>query len=818
MTEAFYQYQYHYGDRPLEGYTIQRALGRGGFGEVYFAISDSGRQVALKAILNHEQIELRGIKQCMNLKSPHLVTIFDVRFNEQGRPFVIMEYVSGVSLRDLIDQSPGGLGAQKAAFFLREIGKGLAFLHSCGIVHRDLKPSNIFFENGCVKIGDYGLAKSITTAASGQTITVGTVHYMAPEVGQGRYDLSIDIYALGVILYEMLTGQVPFLGASPAEILMRHLMDQPNLAGIEEPFARAIGKALAKDPSQRYRTVQEMVEEVFGPEHIRNSVSQFRPEELSVVAALIAAKAGIDSRQSADAGGQAADTARQPGMAAAGERIGRKIGSAGDKVAQTLASAASGLERHLNSGSAGQMEAGRRQRWLLAIVIMGVISAVVGLVLGRVRTGGLYCFAMLLGLVWGIILARERLLVGLEQRPLRNALAAGVGIAIAALVGSAAHIGGWTILSLFVLALVDWERLTAVDRRQQIEWTPLVWAAAIGGLVALINGNPIVAVGIIAGTILAVQVLSPFGSTNLGACQADGFPSLHQQMPPAETAAQVGSKAQGEAAQVVQPQVQVVHVSPQSRLVALLLALAIPIAGLHRIYVGKIGTGILWLLTGGLLMVGQIVDLILILAGRFKDKEGRPVLRWGWQKGEQQMTVTDPQTAVQFVQARPTRRPSIFAGLLAFIGYSILIVGMLAGLAFALQLPWVVVELLGRDLPEIHGFASVPDGLEAIEFIGWSIVTVILTISVIVLVIARRRHGIWHMLRAVLGVGSMALSLCCIYYAIPVRQMVSISTIYAPNWQVLVHSIKTTLAIGSVAAFVAGATCLAWPADSQVHR
>lgn len=68
MTEAFYQYQYRYGDRPLAGYTIQRAVGRGGFGEVYFAISDSGRQVALKAILNHEQIELRGIRQCMNLK------------------------------------------------------------------------------------------------------------------------------------------------------------------------------------------------------------------------------------------------------------------------------------------------------------------------------------------------------------------------------------------------------------------------------------------------------------------------------------------------------------------------------------------------------------------------------------------------------------------------------------------------------------------------------------------------------------------------------------------------------------------------------
>ena len=147
-------YQYKYGDRPLEGYTIQRAAGRGGFGEVYYAVSDSGRQVALKVVQSYEQIELRGITQCMNLKSPHLVTVFDVRHNDQNKPFVIMEFVSGPALSDLIKESPGGLGTQKAAFFLQEIAKGLSYLHECGIVHRDLKPSNIFYENAYVKIGD----------------------------------------------------------------------------------------------------------------------------------------------------------------------------------------------------------------------------------------------------------------------------------------------------------------------------------------------------------------------------------------------------------------------------------------------------------------------------------------------------------------------------------------------------------------------------------------------------------------------------------------------------------------------------------------
>src|SRR5688500_17440178 len=120
-------FRYKHGDRPLEGYTIQRGVGRGGFGEVYYAISDSGREVALKVISGYEQIELRGVSQCMNLKSPHLVSVFDVRHNDEGTPFVIMEYVAGPSLRQLLDESPSGLGSQKTAVFLRGIGHGLSY-------------------------------------------------------------------------------------------------------------------------------------------------------------------------------------------------------------------------------------------------------------------------------------------------------------------------------------------------------------------------------------------------------------------------------------------------------------------------------------------------------------------------------------------------------------------------------------------------------------------------------------------------------------------------------------------------------------------
>jgi serine/threonine protein kinase len=286
-------FHYQHGDRPLEGYTIQHGIGRGGFGEVYYALSDSGRQVALKAIQGYEQIELRGVRQCMNLKSPHLVTIFDVKHNEQGLPFVIMEYVAGPSLLDLLNDCPTGLGPQKAAFFLREICKGLTFLHECGIVHRDLKPGNIFYEDGYVKIGDYGLSKAMSpTACSGQTVTVGTVHYMAPEIGEGSYDRSIDIYALGIVLYEMLRGAPPYTGSSVGEILMKHLSAQPDLAGIEEPFASVIRRAIDKAPAKRFQTAQEMVEALFGSAYVRNSVSLFAPTSLTMVAGKAAEHVG----------------------------------------------------------------------------------------------------------------------------------------------------------------------------------------------------------------------------------------------------------------------------------------------------------------------------------------------------------------------------------------------------------------------------------------------------------------------------------------------------------------------------------------------
>jgi uncharacterized RDD family membrane protein YckC len=278
-------YTFKHGDRPLAGYAIQRGVGRGGFGEVYYALSDGGREVALKYLRDNPDIELRGVSACMNLNSPHLVKIFDVAQNAEAEFFIIMEYVSGPSLRDLLIAEPQGVGQQKAAFFVREICKGLGYLHDRGIVHRDLKPGNIFYEEGYVKIGDYGLSKFISVSRhSAQTASVGTVHYMAPEVGSGNYSRGIDIYAVGVMLYEMLLGRVPFQGSSMGEVLMKHLTAQPEVEQLPHPFGQVIRKALAKDPKERYQTVAEMAEELLGVDDIKRSIARFDAMSLSAVA------------------------------------------------------------------------------------------------------------------------------------------------------------------------------------------------------------------------------------------------------------------------------------------------------------------------------------------------------------------------------------------------------------------------------------------------------------------------------------------------------------------------------------------------------
>ena len=256
------RFSYACGDRPLDGYVIKRGIGLGGFGEVYFALSDAGKEVALKRIQRHIDIELRGVSQCLNLKHVNLISLWDIREDSQGNGWVVMEYVPGGSLRDVIEASRSGMEFEKVQDWFCGIASGVRHLHNHGIVHRDLKPGNIFWDEDerVVKIGDYGLSKLMSAGRlSGQTESVGTFHYMAPEIGRGIYGKEIDLYALGIILYEMLTGQVPFDGESSQEIMMKHLTAEPELSCLQGGVRTLIEKSLSKDPDRRYENIDAML-------------------------------------------------------------------------------------------------------------------------------------------------------------------------------------------------------------------------------------------------------------------------------------------------------------------------------------------------------------------------------------------------------------------------------------------------------------------------------------------------------------------------------------------------------------------------------
>jgi eukaryotic-like serine/threonine-protein kinase len=273
------KFTYSTGQRPLDGYTIKRGVGKGGFGEVYFALSDGGKEVALKLLRGDQaDVELRGIRQCLNLKHQNLVGLYDVKSDLHGEPWVVMEYVAGETLNAILNRHPKGLPVELIQSWFPALGRAVGYLHDHGIVHRDLKPANIFLEQGLLKVGDYGLSKSMSSShRSAQTSSVGTVHYMAPEIASGNYDKSVDIYALGVLLFEMLTGTPPFDGESAQEVMMKHLMSLPDLNKVPSAFKPVLAKALAKDPQHRHQTAPELVQEVeaiFGePAEVRPAVT-----------------------------------------------------------------------------------------------------------------------------------------------------------------------------------------------------------------------------------------------------------------------------------------------------------------------------------------------------------------------------------------------------------------------------------------------------------------------------------------------------------------------------------------------------------------
>jgi serine/threonine protein kinase len=260
------------GDR----YHLVRFLGRGGFGAVYEAVDERlDKRVAVKLLASRRSASDNAFERFQaealatsRLSHPSIVAVTDFALLPDGRPFLVMEYVSGATLQALLARE-GCLPVLTAVNIAQAIATALAAAHGCGVVHRDLKPANIIVNQAAdglqVKILDFGVAKlAATNSASSLTKTgqlIGTPAYMAPEQVRekhGAVDGRSDIYALGMVLYEMLTGQTAFPGNSVSDVMMAHLLDHPQPPSsvredLPEGLDAVVLRALAKRPERRYR-------------------------------------------------------------------------------------------------------------------------------------------------------------------------------------------------------------------------------------------------------------------------------------------------------------------------------------------------------------------------------------------------------------------------------------------------------------------------------------------------------------------------------------------------------------------------------------
>ena len=252
-------------------YRIMRKLGSGGMANVYLAEDQElGRRVAIK-ILNDRHagddqfIERfrREAKNAAGLSHPNIVSIFD-RGEAEGTYYIAMEFLDGRSLKELI-VTRGPAPIARSIEYTRQILAALAHAHRHGIVHRDIKPHNVVVNSdGRLKVTDFGIARSGASQMTEVGSIIGTAQYLSPEQARGApVDQRSDVYSVGIVLYEMLTGKVPFTGDTPLEIAMKHLSAIPKPPSqvrrdVPHDLDLVVLRALAKDPDERYQTAEEM--------------------------------------------------------------------------------------------------------------------------------------------------------------------------------------------------------------------------------------------------------------------------------------------------------------------------------------------------------------------------------------------------------------------------------------------------------------------------------------------------------------------------------------------------------------------------------
>jgi serine/threonine protein kinase len=266
------------GDTLGNRYLLSGLLGTGGMAQVFLARDRMlGRDLALKVLKEHYAKDERFVgrfwreaQSAAALNHPNVVQIYDQGRAEDGRYYIAMEYVPGGSLEDLLILRRGPLDPSEAARLASQVAEALDAAHRRGIVHRDIKPQNVLIdEAGDAKVADFGIALAASrTSTSGTNILLGTPSYMSPEQAMGeRVGPESDLYSLGIVLYEMLTGTVPFAAEGALATAMKHLTEPPlsprtRNASVPEGMEALMMRLLSKDPEDRYPSAARLIEDL----------------------------------------------------------------------------------------------------------------------------------------------------------------------------------------------------------------------------------------------------------------------------------------------------------------------------------------------------------------------------------------------------------------------------------------------------------------------------------------------------------------------------------------------------------------------------
>ena len=264
------------GQKINDRYQIIKSIGEGGMANVYLAYDTIlDRDVAVKVLRgdlsNDEKFVRRFQREALSASSlshPNIVEVYDVG-DDNGQYFIVMEYIDGKNLKDLLKKR-GKLTVSEVVDIMSQIADGLSVAHDSYIIHRDIKPQNIMIlENGLVKITDFGIAMAMNATQLTQTNSVmGSVHYLPPEQASGKGStLKSDIYSMGILMYELLSGTLPYRGDNAVEIALKHLKEplpsiREDLPEIPQSVENIILKSAAKNPKNRYNDAREMYEDL----------------------------------------------------------------------------------------------------------------------------------------------------------------------------------------------------------------------------------------------------------------------------------------------------------------------------------------------------------------------------------------------------------------------------------------------------------------------------------------------------------------------------------------------------------------------------